>query len=241
MPIGWDDLGVYMNFPKIIATTGNLLEGAGFYAWQLITGTGFLINQNATQAFFINQIGGILSTIAIISFISLITENKNNNKKIICLPIVLGIVYYVMPMTIFQQAKDMKLDPALMFVSITAIMTIFYGIREFLENKEKFLQNKFAILLIFIGGILAGFAFSIKLTSLILIISIVAYISYITVGFGGLLAFLGIFIGLFTRLNLWQNMFVWMPENINSILFFSILLILSGIFLSLKDKKFLEN
>lgn len=242
MPIGWDDLGVYMNFPKIMATTGSLLEWAGFYAWQLITGTGFLINQNATQAFFINQIGGILSTIAIISFISLILENKNNNKKIICLPIILGIVYYVMPMTIFQQAKDMKLDPSLMFVSITSIMAIFYGIREFLENKEKFLQNKFAILLIFIGGILAGFAFSIKLTSLILIISTVVYIAYMTVGFGGLLAFLGIFIGLFTKLNLWQNMFIWMPENINSILIFSILLIISGIIWAFKENKnLLEN
>ena len=26
MPIGWDDLGVYMNFPRIMALTGNYLE-----------------------------------------------------------------------------------------------------------------------------------------------------------------------------------------------------------------------
>lgn len=26
MPIGWDDLGVYMNFPKIMATSGELLQ-----------------------------------------------------------------------------------------------------------------------------------------------------------------------------------------------------------------------
>lgn len=37
MPIGWDDLGVYMNFPKIMAQTGEYLLGAGTYTWQLIT------------------------------------------------------------------------------------------------------------------------------------------------------------------------------------------------------------
>ena len=26
MPIGWDDLGVYMNFPKIMATSGHLIQ-----------------------------------------------------------------------------------------------------------------------------------------------------------------------------------------------------------------------
>lgn len=85
-----------------------------------------------------NQIGGILATIAIISSISLFlkihtkkhTENTHKNIKYIeflCLPMILGIVYYLMPMTVFQQAKDMKLDPMLMFVSITAVMSLFWG------------------------------------------------------------------------------------------------------------------
>lgn len=42
MPIGWDDLGVYMNYPKIMAQTGEYILGLGMYTWQLITGTGFL-------------------------------------------------------------------------------------------------------------------------------------------------------------------------------------------------------
>lgn len=44
-----------MNFPKIMAQTGEYLLGAGTYTWQLITGTGFLFENNAAQAFFINQ------------------------------------------------------------------------------------------------------------------------------------------------------------------------------------------
>lgn len=56
MPIGWDDLGAYMNFPKIMALTGEYIHGAGMYAWQLITGTGFLFSYTAAQAFYVNQL-----------------------------------------------------------------------------------------------------------------------------------------------------------------------------------------
>ncbi len=57
MPIGWDDLGVYMNFPKIMALNESVLQGAGIYAWQILTSIGFFIGNSATQAFFMNQIG----------------------------------------------------------------------------------------------------------------------------------------------------------------------------------------
>ncbi len=154
------------------------------YVWQLITATGFLFDGTAAQAFFINQIGGILATIAIITFLSLLLEKENtkNNYKILCLPIILGIVYYIMPMTVFQQAKDMKLDPALMFVSATAFMALLYAVQNFLKNNKK--QS---LILFFIAGIIIGFAFSIKFTSLIFIIATLAYISYGFLGFSGLI------------------------------------------------------
>lgn len=66
-----------------------------------------------------NQLGGILSMIIITSILSVILERKDR-KYLISLPILLAGIYYMMPMTIFQQAKDMKLDPALMMVSVSA-------------------------------------------------------------------------------------------------------------------------
>ena len=44
MPIGWDDLGIYMNFPRMISITWAVLEWAGMYTWQLITASGFLFD-----------------------------------------------------------------------------------------------------------------------------------------------------------------------------------------------------
>jgi hypothetical protein len=55
MPIGWDDLGVYMNYPQIMANNGVIIKGIGMMTWQTLTGIGFMFH-SAPQAFFMNQI-----------------------------------------------------------------------------------------------------------------------------------------------------------------------------------------
>jgi hypothetical protein len=40
-----------------MASTGEFIKSGGMYAWQLITGTGFLFSYNASQAFYVNQLG----------------------------------------------------------------------------------------------------------------------------------------------------------------------------------------
>ncbi|PID84335.1 hypothetical protein CSB09_01555 [Candidatus Gracilibacteria bacterium] len=208
MPIGWDDLGVYMNYPKIMAHNGNYLAGAAMFAWQLITGTGFLFANTASQAFFVNQIGGFLSVIVITAFLSLLLEQKGR-KYFICLPILLATVYYIMPMTVFQQAKDMKLDPALMFMSVTAMMTLWYGLKALIKKED----TRAGLSLIGIAGVLVGFAFGIKFTTLLLIVAGLGYIGYRTLGIFGFIGFWGLFIAIFTAGNLWSRMFIWLPTE----------------------------
>ncbi len=204
MPIGWDDLWVYMNFPRIMALTGEILHGAGMYSWQLITGTWFLINQIAANAFYINQLWWILSIIVLTSVLSYILERKDK-IAILSLPLLLAGIYYFMPMTVFQQAKDMKLDPALMMVSVSSFWLLWYAIKHNTINKY---------LLILVVGIIVGLAFSIKFTTLILIVSILALIAYAELGIIWFLGFFSLFIGIFTGWNLWSKMNVWMPvEN----------------------------
>lgn len=96
------------------------------YSWQLITGTGFFFSYTAAQAFYVNQLGGILVVIAITSALSLILEDKKK-KYLISLPILFAAVFYAMPMNIFQQAKDMKLDPAMLALSISGLIVLFSG------------------------------------------------------------------------------------------------------------------
>jgi hypothetical protein len=123
MPIGWDDLGVYMNFPNIIAQNGKLLAGNGMIAWQAFTGIGFLFKSTA-QAFFLSDLGGILSLIVCGLSLSYFTSEKK--KTFINLPLLACAILFAMPMVIFQQAKDIKVDLGLLFMSISAIFSTLY-------------------------------------------------------------------------------------------------------------------
>ena len=75
MPIGWDDLWVYMNYPNLIAQAGDSLFLWWMHAWQIFTGIGFLFQSN-TQAFFLNNVWWILSAIFIVIIASDIFKNK---------------------------------------------------------------------------------------------------------------------------------------------------------------------
>lgn len=108
------------------------------YAWQLITGTGYLFSYIAAQAFYINQLGGILAVITITCGLSLLFEEKNK-KYLLSLPIIFATIFYAMPMNIFQQAKDMKLDPALLFVSISAFMLLYSAWKNNESSKKNYI------------------------------------------------------------------------------------------------------
>jgi hypothetical protein len=118
MPIGWDDLGVYMNYPNIIAQNGKFLAGNGMYAWQAFTGIGFMFKSTA-QAFFLSDLGGILSII--VTWLSLSYFTSEKKKSFINLPLLASTILFAMPMVIFQQAKDIKIDLGVYFISAAAI------------------------------------------------------------------------------------------------------------------------
>jgi hypothetical protein len=42
-----------------------------------------------------------------------------------------------MPMVVFQQAKDMKLDPGLLFVTVISMYMIFYVFLKYIGYKEE--------------------------------------------------------------------------------------------------------
>jgi hypothetical protein len=50
---------------------------------------------------------------------------SKSKKQFICIPLLLATIFISMPMFIFEQAKDMKLDPGLYFISISAVYIAF--------------------------------------------------------------------------------------------------------------------
>ncbi|EKD66012.1 MAG: hypothetical protein ACD_49C00068G0017 [uncultured bacterium (gcode 4)] len=258
MPIGWDDLGVYMNYPKIFAANWQILSWIWMTARQSLTGIGYMFN-SATQAFFLNQIGWVMSVIVII--LALTSLLKTSKKTFINLPFLASAIFISMPMVIFEQAKDMKLDPGLFFVSAIWIYAIFYLFLKYLwyeselveetENldyKEEWawifslvfskiksvfkseswdswlFDNRDYLVLIWVIWMIVWLAFTIKFTTLMLILGLIWVIFYAKLGFSGFLGYFFLFISLFTKLKLWNHLNVNYPkDDVNFINYVSII------------------
>ena len=246
-PIWWDDLWAYMNIPHLMAEAGTIMETGWMVPWQTFTWIGYLFG-SSTQAFFLNNVGWFLSFILIVSIISdllkvNIKDNEINSKlwfnkakTFLNIPLLAWTIFIVMPMVIFEQAKDMKLDPGLFFISIITLYLLFKTFRKsysktnflewlfnkfkkeknsddkinnlnyFLDNNDFLSDKRVTFKLIFVIGLLAWFAFAIKLTSLLLILSVFALLFYTELGFSWFLGFLWLFIALFTKAWLWSRM-----------------------------------
>jgi hypothetical protein len=204
-PIGWDDLGVYMNYPKLIAGNAAVPEGVGFVPWQLVTAIGFLMG-SALQAFYINQIGGALAFFAV--FLAL-SGWLGSRRGYMHWPLVCAMLAVTMPMVIFQQARDMKLDTVVLFLSVVVLYVAIHWIRHILlpeirETGRANLLSRRNVGWIVVIGVLTGFVFSVKITSLMLILGLLGLFAYSFYGLLGFLAFFSLFVALFTKLGLWS-------------------------------------
>ncbi|MFZ4461773.1 MAG: hypothetical protein ACOYN2_04565 [Patescibacteria group bacterium] len=186
--------------------------------WQSFTAIGQMIN-SAPQAFFFNQIGSLLAICALFFGIRTLIPKT---PRYLSLPLLASTIFMSMPMVIFQQAKDMKLDPGLFGISVIALVTLLIALK---EDEDQSLRNK----LIFITGLLISVAFAIKFTSLMLIIGAFAALFYVGMGLSGFVGFTGIFVALFTQLRLWDFLNVNYPKDHprELMIFSGILLVLS--------------
>ena len=237
MPIGWDDLGVYMNYPRLLAWAWELLPLGSMFSWQVFTWIGYMFN-SSNQAFFLNNVGWILSFIVLI----LIFKDlfRNSKKTFLNIPLLLATTFISMPMIVFQQAKDMKLDPWLFFISIIA----FYVLYKVTSNRKEKNDNNEVLwwdfILILLVWVLCWFAFSIKFISLILISSLIWVLFFSRLWILWFLWYLSLFLGVFTKAWLRDYMNVAYPKDdidfINKFFIFSVVLWLSFLAFSLKDR-----
>ncbi len=241
MPIGWDDLWVYMNFPRQMAQSWVIDFLGWMYSWQIFTGIWYMISE-PVQAFFLNSVWGFLTVIVLILIVSDLFSNikSKGEKHIINIWLLLSVIFISMPMVVFHQAKDMKVDEGLFFVSIIVFYLIFkiyshFQNRDFTssfqlnnqkDNKIDIKKNEkyFFIKLFFVAWILAWFAFSIKLTSLMLISSVIWLIFYKHIGLAWFLWYLGVYFAIFTKARLWDYLNVVYDKDNNILInIFSIL------------------
>lgn len=185
MPIGWDDMGVYLNYPKQVAGTQGLLPGL-MNNYFLIASVPFTFFKNeylaSMNGMFISFWGGVLMLFAFIAFVRKFFDKKYG--------LMVASLIYIIPMTMHQSYADMKTDMTLFFFMIMSVYSFFiWFTAQDLKNK------KWLIL----SGIFAGIAFGIKPTAVLLIFGILIGIFYCLWGWKGAL---GIFLLEWIPLNL---------------------------------------
>ena len=230
-PIGWDDLWVYMNYPNILANSSWVWNFPEMYSWQIFTSIWYLLSEPAF-AFFLNFSWYFLSFLTLNLIFSEIFCSK---KSFLKLNIILSTLFLSLPMSIFHSAKDMKLDQWLFFIT-TFIVFFLYKLLQKNENWEKISFWYFWII-----WILTWFAFSIKFTSLFLIVSILGLLSFFYFWVFGLFWFLFLFFSSFSLANLWWMMNVAISSNLLlNLSFLWFWIIIFWILFFRKNKKFIE-
>ncbi|MCD5382891.1 hypothetical protein LR002_02100 [Candidatus Gracilibacteria bacterium] len=177
MPIGWDDMGVYMNMPKRIAEDAAILAGQSGQVWMLMTSLGFILWEGyvgTTVSMFINFFGGFLGILAVFAFINTIFKNRK-------MAIFGATFYYFMPMITFQSALDMKMDPTLFLFMVGSALIIFNGGLKLLDKMhEKTHQLSLEEKIKFgIGGFILATAFFIKITTAMGIFALLGALSFL--------------------------------------------------------------
>ncbi len=210
-PIGWDDLWVYMNFPKLISQAGELLPLWKMYTWELYTGMWFIFGSQ-TLAFFLNSFAGL--SVALIAYMSL-NYILWKYRYYFSLPLLWVVILLMLPMWVFQLAKDMKLDYGLLTFSIISFTLLYHQIIQKSENILGETLKRF-----FVIWLLIWLVFAIKVTSLLLLISALWMYIYKRMWVLWFTAYFSLFVWVFTLWNLWKlmNVIIEVPYLIKLII-----------------------
>ncbi|MCX6807945.1 MAG: glycosyltransferase family 39 protein [Patescibacteria group bacterium] len=159
IPIGWDDLGFYLNRAQLIANRGALVPGSAMFPMELLMSLGYKFFGSAILAMAISWIGGLLGAIAIFAFGRRFWDAK--------VGLIAATIWYTMPMIAHISFADMKVDPMLFFVSTIAIWCFLEWILDYKRLGWLYLV-----------GLLTGIAWTIKITTAFLMIGLASVFIY---------------------------------------------------------------
>lgn len=118
IPTGWDALGVYQNTAQLIGQYGYLISGMPFFNWEIIMSLAHVLFGSTMLALFLSFLGMLLVLLALYNFIR---EFIHKNGGLLA-----ATIYISLPMVQHFSSSDMKIDNALLFFTILALMAFFY-------------------------------------------------------------------------------------------------------------------
>lgn len=168
-PIGWDDLGVYLNDPRLLVSYGHFIPRMDTFQWEFVTSLGFLLFGydtafGATTALMINWLEGLLAVGVIYAFASHFLGRKRG--------VLAALLYYTLPLVGHFSFADMKVDNAVFTMGALCMLSLFIGL--FHGDHEEEGQRTISRPMLVLAGIFGGFAFAMKATAIMVVMSMFA-------------------------------------------------------------------
>ncbi len=186
-PIGWDDLGSYLNRPRMLVSYGHFIFSMSPFDWSYLTAAGFLLFgydtiAGATTSMMVNWTAGLLAVFAVYTVANLYIGRRHG--------LLAALLYYSLPLVGHFSFADMKIDNAVFFLGAMATFALMLAlfpaesdhdadgsqpadVTDASHGKQSGDWWKY----IFIAGVFAGFTFSTKATGVMVTMALAAMLA----------------------------------------------------------------
>lgn len=172
-PIGWDDLGVYLNDPRLLVSYGSFIPRMFGFQWQYITSLGFLLFGydswfGATTSMMMNWTAGLLSVFAVYAFGATYLGRRQG--------VIAALLYYTLPLVGHFSFADMKVDNAVFTMGTLSVLALFLALFSTEDDSDDSSADTAPSFWrwIILAGIFGGFGFAMKPTVVMVVMSLFA-------------------------------------------------------------------
>ncbi len=173
-PIGWDDLGSYLNRPRLLVSYGHFIASMSPFDWTYLTSLGFLLFGydapfGSTASMMVNWSAGLLAVFAVFALARTFLGKKTG--------LLSALLYYALPLVGHFSFADMKIDNAIFFFGALATLMLLLALvppdsasteSERAQHGSAELTTSVAPLLL-LSGLFVGFAFATKVTAIMVV------------------------------------------------------------------------
>ncbi|MBI3336805.1 hypothetical protein HYZ98_04555 [Candidatus Peregrinibacteria bacterium] len=176
-PIGWDDLGSYLNRPRLMVSYGHFIHSMSPFQWEYLTSLSYILFGyesvfGSTAAMVINWMAGLFATLTVLVFghffmgssyapLNGATVDRSGAG------LLSALLYYSLPLVGHFSFADMKIDNAVFLMgALSALMLFAFLFDSAKEGSRRSWQ------LVLLAGIFGGLSFGMKPTAIMVLMAL---------------------------------------------------------------------
>ncbi len=166
-PIGWDDLGSYLNRPKLLVSYGHYIHLLPLLQWEYFSSLGYLLygynsTFGSTAAMMINWLAGPFAVLAVFTFARKFLGSGAG--------ILSALLYYTLPLVGHFSFADMKTDNAVFALQALSVFCLFIFLFPTADTEQQEPDRRWQWLAL--SGAFCAFAFSTKATAAMVLMAL---------------------------------------------------------------------